>query len=155
MPGPSIHVGIVQRLDRPSRNASTASQKAAGTATVYLQGGGTFHLDQASQGVELDFFVLFSSIAGALGNVGQADYACANSFMDQFAAYRNRQVAANRRHGRTRSINWPLWRDGGMGIDAARLEWLQRTTGLQRLQTANGMRAYSACPPGYPPYMWE
>ena len=45
-----------------------------------------------------------SSIAGAMGNVGQADYAAANAFMGQFAAYRNAQVAAGQRHGRTRSI---------------------------------------------------
>ena len=31
---------------------------------------GTYNLDQASQDVELDFFVLFSSIAGATGNAG-------------------------------------------------------------------------------------
>src|SRR5262249_5154488 len=42
---------------------------------------GTYNLDQASQDVELDFFALFSSIAGAMGNVGQADYATANGFM--------------------------------------------------------------------------
>src|SRR6185436_2564450 len=80
---------------------------------------GTFHLDQASRHVELDFFVLFSSISGAKGNPGQADYAAANGFMDQFAAVRNRQVAAGQRHGRTRSINWPLWQAGGMEIAAA------------------------------------
>jgi hypothetical protein len=45
VPGPNIHVGFVQRLDRPNRNAPAASQSAAGPATVYLQGGGAFHLD--------------------------------------------------------------------------------------------------------------
>src|SRR5205085_542925 len=43
---------------------------------------GTFNLDHASRDIELDFFVLFSSIAAALGNFGQADYATANHFMD-------------------------------------------------------------------------
>src|SRR5262249_54442278 len=55
---------------------------------------GTCNLDLASQDEKLDFFVLFSSLAGALGNLGQADYAAANGFMDQFAAYRNALVAA-------------------------------------------------------------
>src|SRR5262249_39790642 len=81
---------------------------------------GAYNLDQASQDVELDFFALFSSIAGAMGNLGQADYAAANGFMDQFAAYRNGQVAADERRGRTRSINWPLWQAGGVGTDPAR-----------------------------------
>ncbi|HYK00423.1 MAG TPA: SDR family NAD(P)-dependent oxidoreductase [Thermoanaerobaculia bacterium] len=102
---------------------------------------GTSHLDLATRDVELDFFLLFSSIAGALGNFGQADYASANGFLDQFAAYRNRQVAAGRRHGRTRSINWPLWRAGGMGLDAAGLELLERTTGIQPMATATGLNA--------------
>jgi acyl transferase domain-containing protein/enoyl-CoA hydratase/carnithine racemase/acyl carrier protein/SAM-dependent methyltransferase/NADP-dependent 3-hydroxy acid dehydrogenase YdfG len=103
---------------------------------------GTYHLDQASQDVELDFFVLFSSIAGAMGNVGQADYACANGFMDQFAAYRNRQVAAKQRHGRTRSINWPWWRAGGMSLDATSQDLLTQTIGIQALQTPTGLQAF-------------
>src|SRR5207249_4577542 len=85
---------------------------------------------------------LFSSIAGAMGNVGQADYACANGFMDQFAAYRNGQVAANKRHGRTRSINWPLWEAGGMGIDPATQELLEQTTGMRPMRTVTGLQAF-------------
>src|SRR5262245_49569834 len=103
---------------------------------------GTYNLDQASQDVELDFFALFSSIAGAMGNVGQADYAAANGFMDQFAAYRNGQVAADERRGRTRSINWPLWQAGGMSIDPASEELLRQTTGMQPMRTATGLQAF-------------
>ncbi|HEX6101023.1 MAG TPA: SDR family NAD(P)-dependent oxidoreductase [Thermoanaerobaculia bacterium] len=103
---------------------------------------GTVHLDEASCDADLDFFVLFSSFAGAMGNVGQADYAVANGFMDQFAAYRNRQVAAGRRRGRTRAIDWPLWLDGGMFIDPASREMLQRTTGMRPMQTATGLWAF-------------
>jgi polyketide synthase PksL len=103
---------------------------------------GAFNLDQASRDVELDFFVLFSSLAGAVGNPGQADYAAANGFMDQLAAYRNRQVAAKQRHGRTRSINWPLWQAGGMGVDPASHELLLQTTGMQPMQTATGLHAF-------------
>ncbi len=103
---------------------------------------GTLNLDQASRDVNLDFFVLFSSIAGALGNPGQADYAAANSFMDQFAAYRNRQVADGQRHGRTRSIDWPLWQSGGMALDSASMELLHQTTGIQPMQTATGLQMF-------------
>src|SRR5262252_6550339 len=103
---------------------------------------GTYNLDQASQDIELDFFALFSSIASAMGNVGQADYATANGFMDQFAAYRNRRVAADERRGRTLSINWPLWQAGGMGIDEASLELLRQNTGILPMRTATGLRAF-------------
>jgi polyketide synthase PksN len=103
---------------------------------------GAYHLDQASRGVQLDVFVLFSSVAGALGNAGQADYAAANAFLDHFAAHRNRQVAAGERHGRTRSINWPLWQEGRMAIDAATRELLRQTIGVEPLQTAAGLESF-------------
>jgi polyketide synthase PksN len=103
---------------------------------------GTFNLDQATRDMELDFFVLFSSIAGAFGNIGQCDYATANAYMDQFAVYRNGQVAAQQRYGRTRSINWPLWRAGGMGIDAASWELLEQATGIEAMQTGTGMDTF-------------
>jgi acyl transferase domain-containing protein/enoyl-CoA hydratase/carnithine racemase/acyl carrier protein len=102
---------------------------------------GTLNLDHASRDLELDFLVLFSSVAGAMGNVGQADYAAANAFMDSFAVHRNRRVAAGERHGRTRSINWPFWQAGGMEMDAATREAVQRATGLRPMQTSTAMRA--------------
>jgi 3-oxoacyl-(acyl-carrier-protein) synthase/acyl carrier protein/SAM-dependent methyltransferase len=103
---------------------------------------GTFHLDEATRHLKLDLFVLFSSIAAALGNPGQADYAAANGFLDRFAAYRNRQVALGQRHGRTRSVNWPLWEAGGMGLDRASRELLLQTTGMQPMPTAIGLEAF-------------
>jgi acyl transferase domain-containing protein len=103
---------------------------------------GACNLDQASRDVDLDFFVVFSSLAGALGNVGQADYATANGFLDQFAAYRNRLVITRERHGRTRSINWPLWQAGGMHVDRATQEWVQKNTGMRPMQTAAGLHAF-------------
>ncbi|MCX4185477.1 SDR family NAD(P)-dependent oxidoreductase [Bacillus amyloliquefaciens] len=61
---------------------------------------------------ELDFFILFSSVASAfpLLGAGTSDYAAANAFMDYFAAY---QHAAGRTY--YQSINWPSWKDIGMG----------------------------------------
>lgn len=78
---------------------------------------GTFNLDEASKNINLDFFILFSSVASGFGNMGQADYASANGFMDQFSAYRNQLINGKQRQGQTRAINWPLWQEGGMSID--------------------------------------
>ncbi|WP_394832291.1 SDR family NAD(P)-dependent oxidoreductase [Pendulispora rubella] len=102
---------------------------------------GTEWLDGATRDMDLDFFLLFSSSTGALGNPGQADYAAANGFMDAFADYRNRLVAAGVRRGHTLSINWPLWREGGMRVEAGRLEILRRDNGIAPLETAAGMGA--------------
>src|SRR5947209_7482029 len=103
---------------------------------------GTYHLEEASREEGLDFFVLFSSIAGAMGNVGQGDYAAGNGFLDQFAGYRNRLVEAGQRRGRSRSINWPLWQAGGMKVDGATQEWLREVTGMEAMQTGTGLQAF-------------
>jgi polyketide synthase PksL len=103
---------------------------------------GTFHLDQATRDIDLDFLVLFSSGVSVSGNAGQADYAAANGFMDGFAAYRNRLGASNARRGITVSINWPLWEEGGMRLDTSSRARLARTTGMQAMTTGNGMQAF-------------
>jgi len=101
---------------------------------------GCVNLDQASQ--DLDFFVLFSSLAGAAGNPGQADYAAANAFMDAYAHYRNTLVRDNQRSGRTLSINWPLWQEGGMRVDPSTEKIMQQSTGLVPMATSTGLATF-------------
>src|SRR5216117_149977 len=55
-----------------------------------VQGTWNLHRATVAAGAELDFFVLFSSISGTIGQPGQANYAGANTFLDAFAQYRNR-----------------------------------------------------------------
>jgi acyl transferase domain-containing protein/aryl carrier-like protein len=102
---------------------------------------GLVNLDEASRGLPLGCFILFSSIAGALGNVGQADYAAANGFMDAYARYRNNLVAMKRRHGRTLSVNWPLWAEGGMRPDGPTEQLVMQRTGMKALGRAAGIEA--------------
>jgi len=103
---------------------------------------GTFNLDQASKEIDLDFLVLFSSGVSALGNVGQADYAAANGFMDQFAVYRNQLVSNKQRQGHTLSINWPFWEEGGMQLDETTKAMLLETSGVVPMSTTTGMQAF-------------
>ena len=49
---------------------------------------GTWNLHHALDGVDLDFFILMSSISGSVGHPGQFNYTSANSFLDSFAQYR-------------------------------------------------------------------
>jgi polyketide synthase PksN len=102
---------------------------------------GLVNLDQASKELKLDFFILFSSMAGCVGNTGQADYSMANAFMDAYAAYRNALVASGQRRGQTLSVNWPLWRDGGMRVDEATERMLMQTTGMIAIGNETGIRA--------------
>ncbi|MCP4287947.1 MAG: SDR family NAD(P)-dependent oxidoreductase, partial [Gammaproteobacteria bacterium] len=103
---------------------------------------GVIHLDHASKESDLDFFALFSSVAGGLGNPGQADYATANAFLDAYAGYRNALVASGQRRGHTLSINWPLWKEGGMHVDEATEKMLLQNTGMIAMQTHTGIRAF-------------
>ncbi|WP_318198082.1 SDR family NAD(P)-dependent oxidoreductase [Streptomyces sp. MCL20-2] len=103
---------------------------------------GCHSLDRATKGTELDFFVLFSSIVGATGSVGQGDYAVANAFLDEFARHRGALVEAGRRSGRTVAIGWPLWQSGGMGTDAATQRALRVRSGLLPMTTEDGIRAF-------------
>ncbi|RYG36103.1 MAG: SDR family NAD(P)-dependent oxidoreductase [Burkholderiales bacterium] len=73
---------------------------------------GTLALDAAIT-ENLDFMMIFSSVASSLGLPGQVDYTAANAFQDAFA--RERSMRAN---GRTVVVNWNAWRDVGMAASA-------------------------------------
>ena len=102
---------------------------------------GLVNLDEATKALNLDFFVLFSSVAGSMGNVAQADYATANAFMDAFAAFRSDLCKQKKRSGQTLAINWPLWKEGGMHVDDATLEMIESSTGMIPMKTTSGINA--------------
>ncbi|HWN33523.1 MAG TPA: SDR family NAD(P)-dependent oxidoreductase, partial [Pseudonocardia sp.] len=77
------------------------------------------HLDALTRDRELDAFVVFTSMAGCLGNAGQGAYAAANAALDAL-------VARRRQSGHTATaLAWGPWAQDGM---AAERELADRTT---------------------------
>ncbi|WP_223148939.1 SDR family NAD(P)-dependent oxidoreductase [Aquimarina sp. RZ0] len=103
---------------------------------------GVQYLDEATDNLNLDFMVYFSSIAGVLGNVGQCDYASANAWLDQYASYRNDLVHKGKRKGHTLSINWPLWEEGSMHIQADSRTYIEKKQGMFALPTTIGIEVF-------------
>jgi polyketide synthase PksM len=99
-------------------------------------------LDEVTRMEELRYFVVFSSLASIIPNFGQSDYAAANAFLDTFALFRQGLAEQGKRSGKTISINWPYWKEGGMEFDSRIQEQLTRQTGMVPLSTANGLLAF-------------
>nr|WP_062339544.1 type I polyketide synthase [Herbidospora sakaeratensis] len=78
-------------------------------AMLAPKAAGATHLDELTTGLDLDAFVLFSSIAAVWGGGHQSAYAAANAHLDGLAANRRaRGLAAT-------SVSWGLWGGGGLG----------------------------------------
>ncbi|MBU6352401.1 MAG: SDR family NAD(P)-dependent oxidoreductase, partial [Chloroflexi bacterium] len=85
------------RAQNPERFAAVMQPKA----------DAAWHLHTLTQGLELDFFVAFSSMASLVGNPGQSNYAAANGFLDGL-------MQARRRVGLPGlSIAWGPWAEVG------------------------------------------
>jgi len=65
---------------------------------------GTYALEQALEGRELDFCVVFSSLSSVLGGLGFVGYTAANIFLDAFVSRHNQAAAIP-----WISVNWDSW----------------------------------------------
>ena len=110
-------------------------------AVVAAKARGIAILDELTKDEPLDYFVAFSSAAAVFGNVGQSDYAFANAFMEHFVDARERRREAGERRGRAFCAAWPVWVDGGMGIDDEAVEAMERVLGMRPLRTAPALDA--------------
>ncbi|MDQ1014257.1 acyl transferase domain-containing protein/acyl carrier protein [Streptomyces afghaniensis] len=82
-------------------------------------------LDELTRELDLSAFVLFSSVAGAVGNPGQGNYAAANTVLDALAQRRRAEGLP------ATSVAWGAWDGGGM---AAGMTEALRETGTTALE---------------------
>lgn len=97
---------------------------------------GAWMLHEATKNMDLDFFVMFSSISGVMGMPGLANYAAANTFLDALAHARQGQGLP------ATSVAYGTWAgDGGMAArlgDGARSHLVQ--FGLDPLLPEDGLK---------------
>jgi polyketide synthase 12/myxalamid-type polyketide synthase MxaB len=86
------------------------------------------------EGLALDFFIMFSSVASLLGSAGQGNHAAANAFLDALAFHRRARGLPGL------SINWGAWSAVGA---AARRQIGGRIAarGLGEITPENGLAA--------------
>ncbi|HEY0791119.1 MAG TPA: SDR family NAD(P)-dependent oxidoreductase, partial [Chthoniobacterales bacterium] len=100
-------------------------------------------LEEETRDDQLDCLILFSSTAGVLGNAGQSDYGFANACLDACAhQYSANEDNRGKQFGRVLSINWPLWRDGGMNPNEETVRLHEQAFGLSPMPAAAGLKAF-------------
>jgi pimaricinolide synthase PimS3 len=121
--------GVVGSLT-PERVATVLAPKA----------DAAWHLHELTRELDLSAFVLFSSVAGAMGSPGQANYSAANAFLDALALHRAAQGLPGT------SLVWGPW-DTGDGMTAGLTEAdvrRMRASGLPPVTAEQGMAMFDA-----------
>jgi acyl transferase domain-containing protein/NAD(P)H-dependent flavin oxidoreductase YrpB (nitropropane dioxygenase family)/NAD(P)-dependent dehydrogenase (short-subunit alcohol dehydrogenase family) len=84
---------------------------------------------------DVQFVILFSSIASVYGNRGQTDYAAANSVMDRYTWALKEKIK-----GKVTSINWGPWK--GAGMVSASLEKEYDKRGIAMIPLEDGLESF-------------
>ncbi|OAB26485.1 hypothetical protein PMSD_25190 [Paenibacillus macquariensis subsp. defensor] len=124
--------GIIQAAGRAGDGLIVGREKSKMDRVLSSKIIGTLVLDKATQNDELDFFVLFSSVAVFIPVLGQSDYIAANMFLDAFSAFRNKQ------NKKTLCVNWAMWKEAGMAVEYG----VREATGFHKLLTSEAIEAF-------------
>ncbi|WP_405997990.1 type I polyketide synthase [Streptomyces sp. NBC_00829] len=115
--------GVIDALT-PERFATVLAPKADAALTLH----------ELTHDLDLSAFVLFSGVAGTLGDAGQGNYAAANSYLDALAEQRHADGLV------ATSVAWGRWGDSGLAAGGAIGERLDRG-GVPAMAPRSAIRA--------------
>ncbi|MEW2378348.1 type I polyketide synthase [Micromonospora sp. NPDC047812] len=120
--------GVVEGLTAERLGAVLAPKVSAG-----------WFLHEATASLDLDLFVVFSSVAGVLGSPGQSAYAAGNAFLDGLAVWR-RQLGLP-----AVSLAWGMWDTPGMAASLDEADRARSTRGgVTAMSAETGLRLFDA-----------
>jgi acyl carrier protein len=93
------------------------------------------YLDELTEGLDLDAFVLFSSSAATLGAAGQGNYAAANAYLDALAENRRSRGLAGL------SVAWGSWAGGGFAASSDAVRARVKRGAIPAMDPALAVRA--------------
>ncbi|MFJ8060993.1 type I polyketide synthase [Streptomyces sp. NPDC096142] len=93
------------------------------------------NLDELTRDRDLSAFVLYSSVSGTIGSIGQANYAAANASLDAIAQQRRAAGLP------ATSIAWGPWAGGGMATETSGTAQRMRHSGMTPLAPARAAQA--------------
>ncbi|MEU9510859.1 type I polyketide synthase, partial [Micromonospora sp. NPDC048170] len=120
--------GVVEKLTVERLAAVLAPKVSAG-----------WLLHEATAGLDLDLFVVFSSVAGVLGSPGQSAYAAGNAFLDALAVHRRQSGLP------AVSLAWGMWDTAGMAATLDEADRARSTrAGLTPMSAETGLQLFDA-----------
>ncbi|MFC4512419.1 SDR family NAD(P)-dependent oxidoreductase [Streptomyces ehimensis] len=121
--------GVITSLT-PNRLATVLRPKA----------DAAWHLHELTMGLDLDAFIVYSSISGVMGSAGQANYAAGNVFLDALAHHRRLLGLP------AQSLAWGAWAQGSGMTGALSQADMQRiaASGVPPLTVAQGLALFDA-----------
>ncbi len=134
--------GVIHSAGQIEDGLARSKDRAAFDRVLAPKIDGLIALDAETADLPLRFFLVNSSVAAVHGAVGQADYAAANAFLDQFMEQRAERVARKERFGHSLSIGWTLWAEGGMQVSDRVMRGMNRRMGTDPLPTKEALRVF-------------
>jgi acyl transferase domain-containing protein/surfactin synthase thioesterase subunit/acyl carrier protein len=98
---------------------------------------GSWLLHEHTKSLELDFFILKSSLLSLLGSAGQGNYTASSAFLDSLAAHRRAAGSP------ATAVNWCAWSGGGLAtVSGARGEAMWSSLGVEFVSADLAMQAF-------------